>query len=635
MASETDAILTKNKDQSLGFEASSFDDAANLTEADRREKELFDIENALVEANVGGAIPGITEPAIGEKVAVDETESLLSKVDPFELLESDDLSLIDHQPAGLAAAKPQKWGRNAMTQAGLVTGSDVVPVNSVPKVKDSVIKDSAPKVSPKPLFAKSPKKSDDVLPQLSEIKRPADTNHEQHPLPSFKPAVRDREPELLVPERHSRPLERRVAPRDILTHAAVIHAASTTQPHPERRSQPAPHKVQALEKNIRNNEPVSDADKVLAQTHDEALKTHEAILRQRFESRRNELAAEKLIESSPRFKGLRQLGEYLKSLQESDEGDASSLLELFEYVYGTLSREGADRHALDLIRNETLGKNGSNSKGKEKGIVKDSGEQFAVLAKLANPDGTREVYEVRLPNGDTVFKSSDELQFSTESDSAWAITSEKEYLNELLTGNSALRSRSGELHYKSIFSEVGAWLRERHVDPTHMSFDQVSQQHDRNRRNNLLGTTTSLLVEEAQVESVDPSVAKLGIQHLTPEQQDEILDQVFTLAGEEMAENLTDEQLNEYEKIINADDEVIGAWLAANEPDYEQNEVYQAIADGTEADPEHNDPKKIFANLQWVAKNIPNRQTVLDQVIAAYKEGLGDVDEMSATIEEK
>lgn len=137
------------------------------------------------------------------------------------------------------------------------------------------------------------------------------------------------------------------------------------------------------------------------------------------------------------------------------------------------------------------------------------------------------------------------------------------------------------------------------------------------------------------MDEADYVITKLGIQHLTPEQQDEILDQVFTLVGEEMAENLSDEQLDEYEKIINADDEVIGAWLAANEPDYEQNEVYQAIADGTEADPEHNDPKKIFANLQWVAKNFPNLQTVLDQVIAAYKEGLGDVDQMSATIEEK
>lgn len=117
----------------------------------------------------------------------------------------------------------------------------------------------------------------------------------------------------------------------------------------------------------------------------------------------------------------------------------------------------------------------------------------------------------------------------------------------------------------------------------------------------------------------DYIIQKLGIQQLDTATQESHIVEVRTLVGEKISASLTEQQLNEYEAIINADDDVIQAWLEQNTPEYKNSAAYKELEAGYHDDPERNDPDKLYANLAWVEKNVPNRQQIVDSVLAEYK----------------
>ncbi len=114
-------------------------------------------------------------------------------------------------------------------------------------------------------------------------------------------------------------------------------------------------------------------------------------------------------------------------------------------------------------------------------------------------------------------------------------------------------------------------------------------------------------------------IEKLSIEAFSKKEQNEMLDEVRMLIGDAVSDELTEQQLNEYEAIINANDEVIQPWLEQNVPDYKTNPVYQQFEDDYNSDPEHNDPAKLFATIAWIELNVPNRKEIADAVIKDYK----------------
>lgn len=112
----------------------------------------------------------------------------------------------------------------------------------------------------------------------------------------------------------------------------------------------------------------------------------------------------------------------------------------------------------------------------------------------------------------------------------------------------------------------------------------------------------------------------LGVSHFSDEKRVRLLEQVRTLIGEAISAELSEQQLNEYQAIIDDRELVIELWLKQNVPEYKNSPIYQEIVAASEHDPEHNRPEKIFANLAWIERNVPNVKAISDQVLKDFKD---------------
>lgn len=89
-------------------------------------------------------------------------------------------------------------------------------------------------------------------------------------------------------------------------------------------------------------------------------------------------------------------------------------------------------------------------------------------------------------------------------------------------------------------------------------------------------------------------------------------DQLEIRIGEKMSNNLTEAQLDEFEKIIDNDQELMQKWLSAA-GDYKNNEVYQKLVqvEGGDSAEVEND----FITALWLNHNCPNYQQIIDDSV--------------------
>ena len=94
-------------------------------------------------------------------------------------------------------------------------------------------------------------------------------------------------------------------------------------------------------------------------------------------------------------------------------------------------------------------------------------------------------------------------------------------------------------------------------------------------------------------------------------------DQLEIRIGEKMSNNLNEAQLDEFEKIIDNDQEMMQKWLAAA-GDYKNNEVYQKLvqaAGGDSAEVEND-----FITAVWLNRNCPQYQQLIDESMNEIRE---------------
>lgn len=113
----------------------------------------------------------------------------------------------------------------------------------------------------------------------------------------------------------------------------------------------------------------------------------------------------------------------------------------------------------------------------------------------------------------------------------------------------------------------------------------------------------------------DELITELGIEDYNPDDQQRVLDELNMLVGEAMLGHLSDEQVAEYEAIINGEQEVITNWLTQNDPNYQDSVAYQELAEGYESDPDKVPADKVYASMAWIEKNNPN----LHETVASIK----------------
>ena len=89
--------------------------------------------------------------------------------------------------------------------------------------------------------------------------------------------------------------------------------------------------------------------------------------------------------------------------------------------------------------------------------------------------------------------------------------------------------------------------------------------------------------------------------------------------GSRLSEGMSDAQLEEFESIIDHNEDAIVAWLANHAPDYPNDEVYQrmrsALADATDGQ-----VRDEFAATKWLEVNRPDYRDVVARTLEELKQ---------------
>ena len=93
-------------------------------------------------------------------------------------------------------------------------------------------------------------------------------------------------------------------------------------------------------------------------------------------------------------------------------------------------------------------------------------------------------------------------------------------------------------------------------------------------------------------------------------------DQFEVRVGEKMNAQMTDDQVAEFEKIIDNDEETINRWLS-NLGDYRSDEIYQRIASRVE---DESDRVNNYVSAKWLDQNCPNYRQIIEQTLEELKQ---------------
>ena len=94
-----------------------------------------------------------------------------------------------------------------------------------------------------------------------------------------------------------------------------------------------------------------------------------------------------------------------------------------------------------------------------------------------------------------------------------------------------------------------------------------------------------------------------------------VYDELEMRVGTKLSDGMTDEQLGEFEQIIDRQDEVILKWLEDNTPNYFNDEVFRKLLESSKLD--INDPvlRAEYAATKWLEINRPDYRQVVAEVL--------------------
>lgn len=122
----------------------------------------------------------------------------------------------------------------------------------------------------------------------------------------------------------------------------------------------------------------------------------------------------------------------------------------------------------------------------------------------------------------------------------------------------------------------------------------------------------------------DKFLEEVGLGGLPEEQKKAFLDyfreQLELRVGTLLSDGMSDAQLAEFESFIDRDEEKVNAWIAANVPDYQNDQIWQQLSGSA---PEGIPPvvvKAEYASLKWLGLNRPDYRDVVTKVMNELKQ---------------
>lgn len=133
----------------------------------------------------------------------------------------------------------------------------------------------------------------------------------------------------------------------------------------------------------------------------------------------------------------------------------------------------------------------------------------------------------------------------------------------------------------------------------------------------------------------DNFLESVGLGSMPAEQKDAFLqyaqDQLEMKIGEKMSEGLSNEQLDEFEKIVDNDKATIDRWLAGA-GDYKNDAVYQKLVESLGS--ENEEVLSDYVTAKWLDQNCPQyRQIITDSIKAIREEIAANKDALLASMQ--
>lgn len=121
----------------------------------------------------------------------------------------------------------------------------------------------------------------------------------------------------------------------------------------------------------------------------------------------------------------------------------------------------------------------------------------------------------------------------------------------------------------------------------------------------------------------DKFLADIGLNELPEEQKkaflQHIYDELELRVGTKLSDGMSDDQLEEFEAIIDRKDDVIRAWLSEHEPDYYNDEAFSRIQEATGLDVNDAGLRAEYTATKWLEVNRPDYRDVVASVLNDLK----------------
>ena len=122
----------------------------------------------------------------------------------------------------------------------------------------------------------------------------------------------------------------------------------------------------------------------------------------------------------------------------------------------------------------------------------------------------------------------------------------------------------------------------------------------------------------------DKFLEDVGLGGLPEEQKKAFLDyfreQLELRVGTQLSEGMSDAQLTEFESFIDRDEEKVNAWITANVPDYQNDQIWQQLAGSAPESVPEVVIKAEYASLKWLGLNRPDYRDVVTRVMGELKQ---------------
>ena len=122
----------------------------------------------------------------------------------------------------------------------------------------------------------------------------------------------------------------------------------------------------------------------------------------------------------------------------------------------------------------------------------------------------------------------------------------------------------------------------------------------------------------------DKFLQEIGLNDLPEEQKkpflQHIYDELELRVGTKLSDGMSDDQLEEFESIIDRKNNIIDEWLVKEAPDYHNDPTFIQLQEATAIDVNDPNLRAEYAATKWLELNRPDYKQIVAQILDELKQ---------------